>query len=302
MVLNFGALSLFRDIVQNRSVSRGAALNGISQSAASQNLQEMEKEFGVTLLDRSTRPLTVTPAGRLYYEFCRDLLRRKGQFDVDLEKLKGQEGRTVRVATIYSIGISEMSGLEAEFRRRYPQAQLLVDYLRPEKIYASVLSDRVDLGLVSYPEPTREIAVIPWRNEVMVVAVAPSHPLAGQVSVTPGELNGMGFIAFDEELPIRRDVDRFLREHGVDVRITLHFDNIQSMKEAIALGQGISILPERVLQKDMEQGRLVAVSLDGQLCRPLGIIHHRRKKFHQAAQALLELLQEVPVQDPVPAQ
>ena len=289
-------LKLFKDIVQSRSISRGAQLNEISQSAASQHLGEVERSFGVRLLDRSTRPLTLTPAGRLYYEMCRDMLRRRDEFNTSLGRMKAQVEGSVRVASIYSVGLSEMSHLEGEFARRYPQAQLHVEYLRPEKVFEAVLDERADLGMVSYAEPTKEIAVIPWREEEMVVAVAPRHVLAGRSVVHPEDLNGQDFVGFDEDLPIRREVDRFLREHGVEVSRVMHFDNIQMIKEAVALGSGISILPARSLKAEIDQGRLVPVTLEAPgLVRPIGIIHRRRQKFTRAVAAFLELLEAKPV-------
>lgn len=291
----FDHLHLFKDIVQTGSVSRGASMNGISQSAASQSIQELERDLQVELLDRSTRPLTVTPAGKLYYEMCRDVLHRWEQFDAELQEAKGEALGTVRVAAIYSVGVSEMASIEARFSERCPEGTLVVDYLRPEKVYEAVMTDLADIGLVSYPMATREIAVIQWRLEEMVVALAPSHPLAARHAVSPRELQDLDFIGFDEDLPIRREVDRFLREQGVQVNVTLHFDNIQSMKEALTVGDGVSILPERMMQADIEQGRLVAIPLTAELHRPLGIIHRRRKHFSPVAQEFLALLEQVPV-------
>src|SRR5487761_2208373 len=138
-------LKLFRDIAQSRSFSKGAALNAVSQSAASQHVQELETGLGVALLDRSTRPLVVTPAGHLYADYCRDVLRRREEFQVALDLLMQEVEGTVRVASIYSVGLSEMVQLEQEFGRRQPEAKLEVEYLRPEKVYASVLADAADL-------------------------------------------------------------------------------------------------------------------------------------------------------------
>jgi DNA-binding transcriptional LysR family regulator len=294
-LVNFEHLKLFRDIGQYRSVSRGASLNAISQSAASQHIQELEKSLSVKLLDRSTRPLTLTSAGRLYFELCRDVLRRKEEFDASLTNLAGDVEGTVRVSSIYSVGLSEMWRLEAEFARRWPEAVLRVDYLRPERVYEAVRTDQSDLGLVSYPEPTREIAVIDWRNEEMVVACAPGHPLAAFHEIDPVRLNGMDFIGFDEDLPIRREVDRYLRDRDVSVNLIMHFDNLQMIKEAVMLGSGVSIAPARVLQTERDAGRLLGIPLVApRLYRPLGIIHRRRKKFNRATNQFLALLQEIP--------
>src|SRR5579863_7322054 len=286
---------LFRDISQTRSMSRAAALNGISQSAATQQIQELEKSLGITLLDRSTRPLAITHAGRLYADFCRDVLRRRDDLAVELARVKEEAEGTVRIASIYSVGLSEMVELEQEFSVRHPEARLEVEYLRPERVYAAVLEDEADLGLVSYPEATREIQVIDWRREEMVLAASPYYPFNGRGPISPAELNGMEFIGFDEELPIRRDVDRFLRDHGVQVNQILHFDNLQMIKEAVAHRVGVSIMPARIMLDELAQGRLVAIPLAAEeLYRPLGIIHRRKKRFQRVAQAFVDLLCEKP--------
>jgi DNA-binding transcriptional LysR family regulator len=290
------SLKLFRDIAQTRSFSRGAALNSVSQSAASQHIQELELELGIELLDRSTRPLVVTAAGNLYSEFCRDVLRRREEFNVAIDRMKQEVEGTVRVASIYSIGLSEMVQLEQEFGRRLPEARLEVEYLRPEKVYSSVLSDAADLGLVSYPEPSREITVLPWRQEEMVVAASPYHPLAQALgTVDLSDLDGVDFIGFDDDLPIARDIERFLNTQGIKVNITLHFDNIQMIKEAVAHRVGVSIMPARIMKDEIAQGRLVAIPIAApELYRPLGIIYRKKKRFYPVAQAFLELLCEKP--------
>jgi len=272
-------------------MSRGAEHCGVSQSAATQHVQEVERRLGVTLLDRSRRPLELTAAGRMYNEFCRDVLRREEDFVRALEEVKGDVEGTVRVASIYSTGLSEMGLLQEEFNRRYPAATLHVEYMRPEKIYEALHNDTADLGLVSYPETSRDVAVLPWRAEEMHVAVPPTHYFAVMAAVQPADLNGCDFIGFDEDLKIRRELDRFFKASGIEVRMVMHFDNIQTIKEAVAMGSGISILPARTMQAEISQGRLVAVKLNApDLVRPVGIVHRKRKKFNRASQRFLEML------------
>jgi LysR family transcriptional regulator, transcriptional activator of the cysJI operon len=293
--MDFDRLKLFRDVAQSRSVSKGASMNGISQSAVSQYLQDLEEQMGITLLDRGRRPLSVTEAGKLYLDMCRDTLNRRDEFQVALDLHKGHVEGTVRVASIYSVGLSELSRLEKEFLRCYPQARIEVEYLRPEKVYEAVVTGRADIGLLSYPEATKEVTVLPWRQEQMAIAVSPYHALAKNSEIRPQDLEGVDFIAFDEDLPIRKDIDRFLREHHVHVNVTLHFDNIQMIKEAVAHGSGVSIMPARVMEEEVAQGRLVPIRIAGfELFRPVGIVHRRKKRFHRAGQALLELLQGSP--------
>lgn len=281
---------LFRDVAKTRSLSRAAAANGISQPAATQQIQELERRFGHDLLDRRTRPLGLTEAGQMYYEFCRDVLRREDELLTALEQLSETATGELRVASIYSVALTEMPRVSAQFAKACPRVELKLEYLRPDRVYEAVRSDTADLGLVSYPEPARDLAVIPWRDEAMAVAFPPDHRLAHRRSVRPRDLEGEEFVAFDEDLPIRKDIDRFLRTEDVGVRVTMHFDNIQMIKEAVALRHGISILPDRTMQNEIEQGRLRTAALTPGLVRPVGVVHRKRKTFNRAATAFLRAL------------
>jgi DNA-binding transcriptional LysR family regulator len=290
MAVDLDQLALFRDIVQLRSISRGAELHGVTQSAASQTVQELERVLDVRLLDRSRRPLEVTGAGQIVHDFARDMLRRRNELDAELERVRRTAAPKVRLACIYSIGLSEMVRLEAAFARRMPEARLEVEYLRPERVYEAVRDDRADLGVVSYPEPARDLELVPWREETMVVAAAPSHAFSRYPRLRASELDGADFISFDADLPIARNIERFLRDHGARVRPVLHFDNIQSLKEALREGKAVSVLPEPVLRTDVAEGRLRAIPLFPVLLRPLGILYRRRRVMARAVQAFLEVL------------
>lgn len=289
--MSLESLKIFKDIAQSRRMSRGAAMNGISQSAASQLIQQIERDLGVELLDRSKRPLELTEAGKLYYDACRDLLRRYEQALAEIEALKEEAGGSVRLACIYSIGLHEMARRTAEFQQLHPKARVHLEYLRPDKIYEAVLTDQTDLGILSYPARSRELKVVPWRQERMTLVVYPSHRLAGRESVEAAELAGERFVSFDEDLAIRKALDRFLRDCGVTVDAVLQFDNIQMIKEAVAIGSGISILPELTVAEEISQGRLVAIPFrEASLARPVGIVHRRGKKLSPAAVQFLEFL------------
>jgi LysR family transcriptional regulator, transcriptional activator of the cysJI operon len=266
-------------------------MNGISQSAASQQMQELERQLGAVLLDRSTRPLILTAAGKLYLDYCRDSIRRRDEFDVELHRLKHDMQGKVQIAAIYSVGLSEMSAIESKFSERFPNGELVVSYLRPEKVFEAVEEDRADVGLLSYAESTRDVVALPWRKEEMVVAVSIHHPPAAKAEIQIEELAGEAFIGFDEDLPIHESITGYLREHRVSVDMVFRFDNLQMIKEAVGHGVGISIMPERVMQKEVAQGRLVALKLKpADLFRPVCIVHRRRKVFSELALGLLEIL------------
>jgi LysR family transcriptional regulator, transcriptional activator of the cysJI operon len=224
---------------------------------------------------------------------CQDVLLRRDQLDAELSELREKTEGLVRVAAIYSVGLGELARLEGDFRARHPKAELQVQFLRPEKIEQAIREDQADLGLISYPAAADDLVALPWREEEMVVAVGPRHALARRKQILPFDLNGKDFVAFDEDLPIRRAIDGYLGEQMVEVNVVLHFDNIAHIKEAVAHGSGLSIVPRPIVDADVVAGRLVALPLGPpRLIRPLGILYRRRKRLSKAAQGFLRLLEE----------
>jgi len=290
--MSIAAFKVFRDIAQAHSISRAAELNEISQSAASQHLKTLEKKLGAELVDRRTRPLKLTSAGRIYYEASRDIVRRYEQMEAELESLRSELAGAVRVASIYSIGLYEMTRLRDAFQAENPQAHVHLEFMRPDKIYQAVQDDQADFGLVSYPNPGKELRTINWRLERLALVCLPDHPLARKKTVRPGDLAGEDFVSFDPGLSIRRVLDRFFREHGVHRQIALEADNVQMIKEAVLLGSGVSILPEQMVAQEAAEGRVVVrqIEADG-LIRPVGIILRRKKRLTRTAAQFLQFLQ-----------
>jgi DNA-binding transcriptional LysR family regulator len=282
---------LIRDVAHFKSVSKAAQINDLSQSAASQALQEVERELGAELFDRTRRPLGITACGKRVAEYCRDMLRRHEELEADLARLKDAANGTVRLAAIYSVGLSDMSELENRFARQFPNAELQISFLRPEKVWEAIVEDQADLGLMSYAESSRDVIALSWRNEEMVIAVAPQHTLARRKKVDISALEGSTFIGFDDDLPIQSHIERYLRDHKVKVEMSMHFDNLQMIKQAVAHDAGVSIMPKRVMREELQQGRLVALHLDpAELFRPVNIVHRRRKTFTPPMSGLLEVL------------
>jgi len=291
--MNLEMLKLYCDIVRLHSFSRGAVANQISQSAASQAVQQLETELQVLLIDRSKRPFIVTPEGRTFYEGCQALLQGFDKVRGQIASTQTQITGNVRVAAIYSVGIHIMSDHMQRFMSLHPQAKVRLEYLHPHKVVEAVLNDEADLGILSYPPSNRSLTILPWRNETMVFVSHPAHRLARRKIISPADLNGENFVAFDADLSIRKAIDRCLRQHEAQVNVVMEFDNIETIKQAIAIGAGVSILPRPTILKEVGNRTLAAVPLSmAELVRPLGIIHRRGKLFSPTIARFLELLRQ----------
>jgi DNA-binding transcriptional LysR family regulator len=291
--VNLDSLRLFCDVVRLRSFSRAAAGNGVTQSAASQSIQQLEAELDAVLLDRSRRPLQPTAEGRAFHESCRTLLQGFEKARAELAASKQRVEGTVRVAAIYSVGLHDMSRHMQPFMSAHPQARVLLECLHPHKVVEAVVSDEADLGILSYPVATRALTVLPLRSEPMVLVTHPTHRLARRRVVAPEDLNGEAFIAFDHDLAIRKAIDRALKQHNVKVRVVMEFDNVETIKQAIGIAAGISILPRPTVLKELGIRALAAMPVSlPDLVRPIGIIHRRGKRMTPAVGRFVELLRK----------
>jgi len=259
--VNLDTLKLYCDVVRLRSFSRGAAANGVSQSAASQSIQQLEAELDLPLLDRSRRPLQPTEEGHTFYEACRTLLQGFEKARAELQMAKQRVEGTARVAAIYSVGLHDMSRHMQPFMSAYPHARVLLECLHPHKVVEAVLNDEADLGVLSYPAATRALEVLPLRSEPMVLVAHPTHRLARRRSLVAADLTGEKFVAFDHDLAIRKAIDRVLKQHGVKVDVVMEFDNVETIKQAISINAGLSVLPRPTILKELGMRTVVALPL-----------------------------------------
>jgi len=291
--VNLETLHLYCDIVRFRSFSRGASANAVSQSAASQAIRQLETDLDVRLLDRSKRPFALTSEGRAFYEGCRELLQQYEKVRARIASARSRLSGPVRVAAIYSVGLHDMSRHVQPFMSQYPEAKVHLECLHPHKVVEAVLNDEADVGVMSYPPSDRALAVLPWRSERMVLVCHPNHRLAHRRLARAEELHAEKFVAFDADLAIRKAIDRALRLRNVKVNVVMEFDNIETIKQAIAIAAGVSILPRPTVLMEVRIRTLAACPLDiPDLVRPVGIIYRRQKPLSPIVSRFIESLQK----------
>jgi DNA-binding transcriptional LysR family regulator len=234
----------------------------------------------------------VTPEGKRFHEGCRVIVQRYDDLEREVRAMREAVAARLTVASIYSVGLAHMSRHLREFLAAHPQADVRLEYVHPHRVYEAVDQGQADLGLVSYPEESASLAALPWRTERMVLVCHPQHAFTGRKSISLDLLRGESFVAFQTGLKIRDEIDRVLALTKVPVRVALEFDNIETIKRAIEIGAGLSLLPEPTIAREIEAGTLVQIAVEGQpLVRPLGIIHRRDRELSATARKFIELLQ-----------
>ena len=289
--MHLETLKVFCDVVETKSFSVAASQNYVTQSAVSQQIRMLEEKYGKQLLERTRGNVQLTPAGEILYQVSKEIVQRYGELEARLQAVTKVIGGTVRVATVHTIGLYELSSQLKRFLKAYPQVQLQLEYSRSNKIYEDALRGSVDLGIVAYPARRPGITVLPFREDRLVLVCPPQHPFARHRQVSIKKLAGEPLVGFDRDIPTRKETDRLLRRYGVDVRYVMELDNIETIKRVVEIGRGLAILPEPAVGPEVKGKTLVVVQFSDEVfLRPLGIIHRQGKHFSPAAEKFIEFV------------
>ena len=284
-------LKIFADLVETKSFSKSAKLNGITQSAVSQQARAMERHFKVLLIDRSQKQFQLTREGQRVYDAAKEMLHTYEQLQSELQEMKKIVSGTIRISTIYSIGLHELPPYIKKFLHDFPSVNVRVEYRRSNLVYEDILHNAVDFGLVAFPVKLRQIESLPFREDHLVLVTHPQHPLAKKGDITVAELAGQKFIGFDPDIPTRKAVDQIFREHKLEIEPVMEFDNIETVKRAVEIDHGIAIVPQATVTQEEKQGTLAVLRFKNrEFTRPLAILHRKGRVLTPAMKKFIELL------------
>jgi len=284
-------LKIFSDLVESQSFSKAAKLNGITQSAVSQQLRAMEKHFNALIVDRSQKQFHLTREGAKLYDSSKELLHLYDKLMSELQEMKKVISGTIHISTIYSIGLHELPPYVKEFLQEFPDVNVRVEYRRANMVYEDILHNAVDFGLVAYPQKMRQLEVIPFQEDQLVVICAPNSVLAKQKTIDLKELEKFKFIGFDQDIPTRKATDQIFREGKLDIDPVMEFDNIETVKRAVEIDAGVAIVPSTTVQQEVKQGLLYSLQVRGKkLSRPLAIVHRKGRVLTPAMKKFVKLL------------
>jgi LysR family transcriptional regulator, transcriptional activator of the cysJI operon len=292
-LMHIQSFKVFSNLAETSSFSKAAQMNGITQSAVSQQVRALERRFRVKLIERGRKNFSLTPEGRAFLQASHQVIEILGDLEGRIHNLQNLVAGELCISTIFSIGLHELPPYLKIFRQAHPQVDVRVEYRRSSEVYLSVLDGRADIGLVAYPAPRRGLEAVTFWSDRLVLICSPTHPLASRRQIPLSALQDEKFIAFEPDLPTRREIDRKLRSEGVKVKLVLEFDNIETVKRAVEIENGVSIVPEAAVRDEVEAGLLAAVEFgDPALRRPLGALIRRSARISPALREFLTLLEQ----------
>ncbi len=285
------SLKVFCDLAETESFTKAAQINHVTQSAVSQQISSLERQFKSLLIERSKKKFRLTREGQVLYDYSKQVIQTYEALFSKLQEIKDIVSGTIRVATIYSIGLHDLPPYLKRFLRSFPTVNVHVEYRRSNQVYEDVLGNVVDLGLVAYPARDGKLEVVPLRKDMMVLICHPQHPLAKAKSVNLKDIAGQKFIGFEPDIPTRRAIDKILKENNVSVQHVMEFDNIETVKRAVEIDAGVAIVPHGTITQEVSKQTLAEIRIeDAEFYRPLAAIHKRNKVLSPAMRQFLNVL------------
>lgn len=294
--MNLSALKTFCDLADTESFTKSARLNGVTQSAVSQQMSGLERHFKCLLIERSKKKFHLTREGEIVYEYSRRILENCTELQFKLDDLRKVISGSIRLATVYSIGLHELPLYIKAFLRARPTVNVQVEYLRFDDVIETVAGNTSDLGLVAFPSRDPRLEIVPLRKDRLVLIAHPAQLLAVASKVSVDDLQGKKFIGFAPDVPTRRATDKILKACGVSVAYVMEFDNVETVKRAVEIDAGLAIVPEATVAQEVEKGTLVALEIEGaDFSRPTAAIYQKGKLLSPAMKEFLQVLKSDPV-------
>ncbi len=287
------SLKVFCDLAETESFTKAAQINNVTQSAVSQQISSLERIFKSLLIERSKKKFRLTREGQVLYDHSKQVIQTYDALHHKLQEIKDIISGTIRLSTIYSIGLHDLPPYLKKFLKGYPTVNVHVEYRRANQVYEDVIGNVVDLGLVAYPSRDSKLEICPLRKDPLVLITHPQHPLAKSKSVKLKNVSGQKFIGFEPDIPTRKALDRILKDHSVNVQHVMEFDNIETVKRAVEIDAGVAIVPQGTVIQEVAKHTLAQITLeDGEFFRPLAVIYKRNKALSPAMKQFISILKE----------
>lgn len=285
------SLKVFCDLTETESFTKAAQINQITQSAVSQQISSLEKQFKSLLIERSKKKFRLTREGQILYEHSKQIIQTFDLLHCKLQEIKDIISGTIRLATIYSIGLHDLPAYIKKFLKSYPTVNVHVEYRRSNQVYEDVLGNVVDLGLVAYPIKDNKLEIVPLRKDKLVLICHPQHPLAKNKTINLADISGQKFIGFEPDIPTRKAIDKILKDNNVTVQHVMEFDNIETVKRAVEIEAGLSIVPQATIIQEVSKQTLAQVEFqDVEFFRPTAALYKKNKVLSPALKQFLAIL------------
>ena len=262
MKLSTVTLSYFTAVCRAQGFSPAASKLGKSQAAVSTQIGLLEKELGLKLFDRSKRPLSVTEAGRMFFDFATEILNKSGEFERYLAELSSGVAGEVNIGASTSVGTYILPGILSRLLRRHPKLQISLSTQPRSSVFESVKRADVDFGLVLSDQPPEGLSVKTLKTERLCLFVSPKHALAKRKRVSMRDVSAVPFVVGPKGTEYTEMITRLLANHHLSsYEVAARISNFEGVKDVVRAGLGIGLLPHFMIREDIRARALMQLTI-----------------------------------------
>ena len=296
-------LKIFIEVADTGKMSRAASRFYLSQPAVSQSIAELERHYGVKLFDRLSQRLYITEAGRQLLSMARQVVLAFDNLETGMMQLS--DSPILRIGATVTVGSSLIGRAVARYRKEQPGADLRVLVDNTATIERGLLDSSLDLALVEGQIQSPDLVTTPVVEDYLVLVCRPDHPLARRGWAEPSDLGKERFILREEGSGTRELFTRYMADRGIPLTVGWTCSGADTIREAVLLGEGMTVISVRLVAEELQSGTLVAVpvredgSRHGWVCRrgwicrrKFSLVLHKNKLITPAISAMLAIIRD----------
>ncbi|CAB1059514.1 hypothetical protein D1BOALGB6SA_4276 [Olavius sp. associated proteobacterium Delta 1] len=289
--MNLNQLKLFYLSIKRQSLSDAAAELNITQPAVTKGIKRLQEYYEVRFVERVGKKLVLTRAGQALYDIADNIFTMEKVAEDRIRSFQIEQGQQIRIHTSESFGAYYLPTIIHQFKTANPDISVKVDILPTEKVVETTIALQSDIGFISYPVQHNRLILQEVLEEKLVMIVAPGHRLAAKTTLAPRDLEGEAMIMHEHGSVLQRAIDAFTGAKDVRVSKHLEFSNNEAIKRAVAEGDGIALISEKVAGEEIQTGKLTAVPLAGPpVTRTFYMIQRKDKFVSSSLAGLVEVI------------
>ena len=258
----------------------------LSQSAVSLHIKELERQLGVTLVNRDERPVRPTEAGRIAAQYAQEIFGRIEELQSRLTEIRDSKAGGMMIGASTSVGSYLLPPMLVRFKRTHPGVELVLRIAPRALVYEDLRMSRSDFAFVLATTAPPNLSFVPLRVERLVFVCSPKHRLARVKRVKLNSLRNETFVTAGQHSDYVSMANEILKSHGIEnYSVAMELDNMEAVKSAISLNMGIGFLPLLGVRKELRNGELAKIRVEHDQLECVLALLHRDKKFFTPAMA-----------------
>jgi DNA-binding transcriptional LysR family regulator len=284
-------------LVSEKNFSRAAKKMVLTQPSLSKHIKNLEDAAGTRLVNRDGSGITLTPEGKLLFDFARKVLYLREDVKDRMIRLQDKTAGSIRISASTLPATYILPYILSRFQKAHPQIHTFVQSANSEDAIDMVLNQETEMGFIGKNPRNRKLHSEPLWEDRLILAAPAGHPWAKASEITVKDLLEAPFVMREKGSATRDILGDFLSEHAdVDLNqlnIVAEMGSSEAVKEAILAGLGVSVLSGYAVQREIDRGNIIEIPIQGwQIVRQVYLIYRHQLNFMKHHQLFLEFIRE----------